>query len=218
LQAVSSFYRQEYLHNLLLKRIIFFDSEGKSPGSLTSQISTDATQLQELLGNNMGMALISVFNLTGSIIISFYFGWKLALVGVLTIMPVVLTAGYMRISLERGFVELNRAVFAESSQFGSEAVAAFRTVTSLLMEEKILNRFDHLLHEHATNAFKRARFATLIFAFSDSADLFCQALCFYYGGTLLAKREYDLVTYFVIYMAAIQGAQAAGMWFSFAPK
>jgi ATP-binding cassette subfamily B (MDR/TAP) protein 1 len=206
------------MHNILLKSITYFDSEGKSPGSLTSQISTDATQLQELLGNNMGMAVISVFNLTGSIIISFYFGWKLALVGVLTIMPVVLTAGFLRIKMERGFVDLNRAVFAESSQFGSEAVAAFRTVTSLLMEDKILNRFDSLLKEHAINAFKRARLTTIIFAFSDSADMFCQALCFYYGGTLLAKREYDIVTYFVIYMAAIQGAQAAGMWFSFAPK
>jgi hypothetical protein len=120
--------------------------------------------------------------------------------------------------MERGFEKLNSAVFAESSQFGSEGVAAFRTVTSLLMEDKILNRFDALLKTHKTKAYKRARFTTLIFAFSDSADMFCQALVFYYGGTLLAKREYDIVTYFVIYMAAIQGAQAAGTWFSFAPK
>jgi ATP-binding cassette, subfamily B (MDR/TAP), member 1 len=166
----------------------------------------------------MGMGVISIFNLTGSMIISFYFGWKLALVGVLTIMPVVLTAGYLRISMERGFEKLNRAVFAESSQFGSESVAAYRTVTSLLMEDKILVRFNSLLKTHAIDAFKRARYTTLITAFSDSADMFCQALCFYYGGTLLAKHEYNIVTYFVIYMAAIQGAQAAGMWFSFAPK
>lgn len=217
-QGVSAFYRQEYLTNLLRKGITFFDGEGRSPGTLTSAISTDAAQLQELLGNNMGMAVISVFNLIGSIIISFYFGWKLALVGVLTIMPVVLIAGYFRISMERGFEKLNSAVFAESSQFGSESVAAFRTVTSLLMEDKILLRFDSLLKAHAAAAFKRARLTTIVFAFSDSADMFCQALAFYYGGTLLAKREYEIITYFVIYMAAIQGAQAAGMWFSFAPN
>jgi ATP-binding cassette, subfamily B (MDR/TAP), member 1 len=57
----------------------------------------------------MGMASISIFNLVGSIIISFSFGWKLALVGVLTCMPVVLTAGYFRIKLERGFEKLNAA-------------------------------------------------------------------------------------------------------------
>jgi ATP-binding cassette subfamily B (MDR/TAP) protein 1 len=216
--SVACFYRQEYLVNLLRKRITYFDGEGKSPGTLSSHLSINATQLQELLGNNMSLAVVAVFNLIGSITISFYFGWKLALVGVLCLMPIVLAAGYFRVSMERGFQKLNAAVFEESSQFGSEAVSAFRTVTSLLMEDKILLRFNILLETHAKDAFKRARWTTLIFAFSDTAEMFCQALCFYYGGTLLAKREYDVVTYFVIYMSAIQGAQAAGMWFSFAPN
>lgn len=162
----------------------------------------------------MGFALIAVFNLLGSLIISFYFGWKLALVAVFTIMPIVIVAGFFRIRLEKGFEKMNAAVFAESSQFGTEAVAAFRTVTSLQMEEKITNRFEELLNVHAKKAFKRARFTTIVFAFSDSVELFCQALCFYYGSTLLGKREYDVTDYFIIYMAAIQGAQSAGMWFS----
>jgi ATP-binding cassette, subfamily B (MDR/TAP), member 1 len=76
-----------------------------------------------------------------------------------------------------------------------------------MMEDKIINRFDVLLKAHVKEAFKRARYMTVIFAFSDSADMFCQALVFYYGGTLLAKREYGIVDYFVIYMSAIQAAQ-----------
>lgn len=215
---VSSYYRQEYLHNILQKRIHWFDNQDASPGTLTSLLSTDSQRLQELLGTNMGVAVIAVFNLVGCMIISFCFGWKLALVGVFAIMPVILIAGYLRIRLEIGFTKLNTAVFAESSQFGSEAVAAFRTVSSLLMEDRIVIRFDDLVKDHIKKAFARARWSTIIFAFSDSADMFCQALVFWYGGTLLASREYDIVKYFVIYMAAIQSAQAAGMWFSFAPN
>jgi ATP-binding cassette subfamily B (MDR/TAP) protein 1 len=215
---VSSYYRQEYLVNILRKRIHWFDNQGASPGTLTSLLSTDSTRLQELLGANMGIAVIAVFNLVGCVIISFYFGWKLALVGVFAIMPVILIAGYMRIRLELGFTKMNSAVFAESSQFGSEAVAAFRTVSSLLMEDQIVTRFDDLVKEHIKLAFKRSRWSTLIFAFSDSAEMFCQALVFYYGGHLLGNKEYTIVKYFVIYMAAIQSAQAAGMWFSFAPN
>ncbi|KAF2668515.1 leptomycin B resistance protein pmd1 [Microthyrium microscopicum] len=215
---VSSHYRQEYLRNILRKRIAWFDKDSSSAGSLTSLLSTDSMRLQELLGTNLGMTLISIFNLVGSIIISFYFGWKLALVGVLTIMPVVLLAGYYRLKLETQFVKLSSAVFEESSQFGTEAVAAFRTVTSLQLEDKIIRRFDELLATHVRTAYKKARWSTIVFAFSDSAEMFCQALCFYYGGTLLGKKEYEIVTFFVIYMAAIQGAQAAGMWFSFAPN
>jgi ABC-type bacteriocin/lantibiotic exporter with double-glycine peptidase domain len=109
-------------------------------------------------------------------------------------------------------------VFAESSQFGSEAVGAFRTVTALGMEDTITDRFEELLKTHVSKAFLKARFSTIVFAFSDSAEMLCQALCFWYGGTLLASREYNITKYFVIYMAVVQGSQAAGTWFSFAPN
>jgi ATP-binding cassette subfamily B (MDR/TAP) protein 1 len=39
-----------------------------------------------------------------------------------------------------------------------------------------------------------------------------------YGGQLLASREYDVVKFFVIYIAIIQGGQAAGQFCSYGPK
>jgi hypothetical protein len=50
------------------------------------------------------------------------------------------------------------------------------------MEDTICNRFDNLLKTHVANAIKKARFSTLVFAFSDSAEMFAQALVFWYGG------------------------------------
>ncbi|KAJ9636221.1 hypothetical protein H2199_007896 [Coniosporium tulheliwenetii] len=153
--AVSTHYRQEYIDNILRKRIAFFDTEGNSAGTLTSRLSTDSTQLQQLMGTEMSMALISAVNLLGSLAISFAFGWKLSLVGLFSILPIILSAGYFRVKLEMQFEAMNAAVFADSSQ---------------------------------------------------------------YGGRLLAAREYDLVQFFIVYMAVVQGSQAAGMWFSFAPN
>jgi ABC-type multidrug transport system fused ATPase/permease subunit len=49
-------------------------------------------------------------------------------------------------------------------------------------------------------------------------DLLCQALVFWYGGRLMADHEYNVIKFFVIYMAVIHGSQAAGMWFSFSPN
>ena len=80
MQYVSTTYRQEYFESILQKPIAFYDGEGNSSGSLTSQLSTDSKQLQELLGPNLAFPLIAVFNVVGSIAISFAFGWKLALV------------------------------------------------------------------------------------------------------------------------------------------
>jgi ATP-binding cassette subfamily B (MDR/TAP) protein 1 len=216
--AVTRSYRQEYLSNMVRKRIPFFDDAGHSPGSLTSKLSSDCEQLQQLMSTEMSFALIAVVNLVGSIIISFVYGWKLSLVGLFSALPIILAAGYMRMRIEIQFEKDNAKVFENSSQFASEAVGAFRTVLSLIMEDMIGNRYDTLLKSHVKEAFESARFGTLIFAASDSIELACMALAFWYGGTLLARREYDIVEFFVVYMGIIFGAVAAGMWFSVAPN
>ena len=89
---------------------------------------------------------------------------------------------------------------ASYSQFATEAVSGFRTVISLIMEDMINDRYDVLLKGHVKEAFSSAKFGTLIFAASDSIELACMALAFWYGGTLMAKREYGLVQFLIVYM------------------
>ncbi|KAF2658230.1 leptomycin B resistance protein pmd1 [Lophiostoma macrostomum CBS 122681] len=215
---VTRTYRQEYLVNMMRKRIPFFDAEGHSAGSLTSSLSSDTTTLQQLISTEMSMAFISVVNLVGSIIIAFVYGWKLSLVGLFACMPPILAAGYLRFRIELKFEEMTAKIFADSSQFATEAVGAFRTVLSLIMEDTITERYSSLLDGHVRKAYGSAKFGTIVFAASDSVDLACVALTFWYGGTLMASREIGLTSFFVMYMSIVQGAQAAGMWFSFAPN
>lgn len=164
---------------MLLKRIPFYDLDDNSAGTLTSRLSGDAEMLQQLMSTEMSLAAISVVNLVGSIIIAFVYGWKLSLVCLCCALPPILAAGYLRVSLEMKFEEMNAAVFSESSQFATEAVSAFRTVLSLLMEDMIGDRYQSLLREHVRKAFASAKFGTVIFAASDSVELACMALTFW---------------------------------------
>ncbi|KAI4631038.1 ABC-type transporter tr06 [Alternaria metachromatica] len=216
--AITKNYRQEYLNNLIRKRIAFFDDQGHSPGSLTSTLSSDSTQIQQLMATEMSVALIAIVNVVGCVIISFIYGWKLSLVALFAALPLILAAGYLRVRIELEFDKTNAKVFENSSQFASEAVGAFRTVSSLIMEDMIGERYETLLKGHVTNAFSGAKYGTLVFAASDSIELACMALTFWYGGTLLASREYSPVDFFVIYQAIVQGAIAAGQFFSYAPN
>ena len=109
-------------------------------------------------------------------------------------------------------------MIANSSQFAAEAIGAFRTVTSLTLEDMISTRYDVLLKDHVKKAFDKAKYSTLIFALSDSVPLACMALTFYYGGTLLASREYGAINFFVVYIAVINGAESAGSFLSFGPS
>lgn len=194
--------------------IPFFDRQENSSGSLMSQLSGDPKQLQELLGFNSVFPLISIFNVIGCIIISFYFGWKLTLVTIFAVMPVILGGSFMRVRYDFKFEIMNAKVFADSSQFATEAIGAFRTVSSLTMEDSIIERYRVLLREQVEQSTKKAAYAMLIYAFTDSVELLSMALTFWYGGQLLASREYQPVQFFVIYAAMIQGAQAAGQYLS----
>ncbi|KAJ9236644.1 hypothetical protein DTO169E5_5635 [Paecilomyces variotii] len=214
---IGSVYRKDYFQSMLRKPVSFYDTDGNASGSLMSRLSTDTKQVQDALSASGAFPMISIFNLIGCVVISFAFGWKLSLVSLFAALPVLFVAAFMRIRYEIKFEQMNSDVFARSSQFAVEAIGAFRTVTALTMEDYIVDRYSALLKQQIRRAFRKATYATLVFALSDSVELCAMALTLWYGGQLLASREYDPLAFFVIYTAVVQGGQAAGQAFSLAP-
>ncbi|VUC26732.1 unnamed protein product [Clonostachys rosea] len=215
---ISATYRMQYFNGLISQKVSFFDDEDNSAGTLTAKLGSDPRQLEELLGVNMAQVYMAIFNLSGSIAIAFAFGWKLALVAVCVTVPLGFLAGFYRLRHELQFEALSHAVFEESSKFAAESISAFRTVTSLTLEDTICHRYRELLSDHATKASRKSRWTSLILAFSDSMAMACQALIFWYGGRLLGSHEYEVFNFFVCYMAVISGAEAAGLAFSYGPN
>lgn len=215
---VGTVCKKDYFKNTIKMPISYFDKENNSSGSVMSRLSGDPKQMSELLGINSAFPSISVFNMIGSIIIAFYFGWKLTLVTFFAASPVILIASFIRVRYEVQFDQMDAKVFSKSSQFATEAIGAFRTVSSLTMEDSIVKKYEDLLHEQIRQSTKTASYAKLIYAFADSIELCGMALTFWYGGQLLASREYNVIQFFVIYSAIIQGSQAAGLYMSVIPN
>lgn len=179
--SISRRYRQEYLENMIRQRIPFFDKEGNSVGTLTSNLSSHTLTLQQLMSTEMSFAVIACVNIVGSLIIAFIYGWKLTLVGLFATLPPILLAGYYRLKLEMEFDKMTAAVFENSSQYATEAVGAFRTVLSLNLGDVIGDRYNSQLGLHVKKAFHKAKWGTLVFAASDSAEMGCTALAFWYS-------------------------------------
>ncbi|KAF2679024.1 ABC multidrug transporter-like protein [Lentithecium fluviatile CBS 122367] len=211
-------YRKEYFQNIISKRISFFDIAEHSIGILTARIATDPAQLQQLLGINMAMVLISLFSLIGCITIAVLFHWKFALVVIGSSMPIILAGGWYRVRHEVRFESRNNEVFAESARFATEAIGAIRTVACLTLERAICRRYDGLLKAHITKSWKEARVSGIVFAASDSLVLLCMAFALWYGGLLLSKLHITPFNFLVVYLAIIQGSLAAGQWLSFGPN
>jgi ABC-type multidrug transport system fused ATPase/permease subunit len=215
---VSTTYRQSYFESILNKPISWFDDQERSSGTLTARLSTDPRQLEEVLGPNMALPLVAIFNITGCTIISFVFGWKLTLVTFFSALPVIFAASFLRVRYELAFESFNAKVFSESSKFAAESIGAFRTVAALTLEETIITRYRRLLDEQVRKAVRKGSYSVLVFALSDSLELACVALAFWYGGQLLGSREYNVLQFFVVYIAIVQGGQAAGTFLAIGPN
>ncbi|KAF4967770.1 hypothetical protein FSARC_4744 [Fusarium sarcochroum] len=216
--TVRAKYQQQYFDAVMFQRTSFFDHEDHSHGTMTARLGTDPKQLEELMGVNMASVFIALFNVIGAISIAFAFAWKLALVSCCVVLPVMIASAYWRFKYELAFEKMNNDVFAESSKFASESIGAFRTVTSLTLEDSICQRYETLLSEHVTSAYKKARWVSLLFGFSDSASMACQALNFWWGGRLLSSHQIGLLAFFVCFMAITNGSEAAGQALGFGPN
>lgn len=165
---------------MITKRLSFFDEVNNSIGLLNARLAADPVQLQQLLGMNMAMVLISVLGLIGCVAIAEIFHWKFALVVIASSLPIILAGGWYRVRHEIGFEAMNNAVFSESAKFATEAIGAVRTVASLTLERTICEKYDSLLKSHIAKARAKARFSCLIFAASDSLILLCMAFALWY--------------------------------------
>ncbi|KAF4337610.1 leptomycin B resistance pmd1 [Fusarium beomiforme] len=226
--TIRAKYQKQYFDAVMFQKTSFFDHEDHSHGTMTSRLGQDPKQLEELMGLNMASVFVAIFNVIGAISIAFAFAWKLALVSCCVVLPVMIVSAYWRFKYELAFEKMNNDVFAESSKFASESIGAFRTVASLTLEDSICQRYQILLHEHVVSAYRKARWVSILFGFSDSASMACQALNFWWGGHLLSRHEIGLVAFFVepkklltlltFAVAITNGSEAAGQALGFGPN
>ena len=216
--VIRAKYQEQYFSSIIYQKTSFFDDEDHSQGTMTARASGDPQKLEELMGANMASVYIGLFTLVGSVAIAFAFAWKLALVSLCVVVPILLGSTYWRLRYEIQFEKMNNKVFAESSKFASESIGAFRTVASLTLEDSICDRFGDLCKGHVWEAYKKARWVSLLFGFSDSATMACQALILYYGGRLLLKGEFGLESFFVCFMAIMNAGESTGQALGFGPN
>ncbi|KAL4876343.1 P-loop containing nucleoside triphosphate hydrolase protein [Aspergillus karnatakaensis] len=203
---VGSWARRAYFTNILRKPVSYFDREDNASGLIASCLSADCRQLQDFCGIPSAFPIVALLSVIGCLFIAFYYGWKLLAVGIVIIAPILALAAFLRVRHELSLESLNTAVYANSSEFIGEAVKEIRT------------RYTTLLSEQQGAATRRLWISGFIIAFSESIEFLAMALSFWYGGQLLASREYNPINFFVAFIAIIQVAGSAGIFFSFSPN
>lgn len=208
--------REQSFRHMLRQDISFFDREENSAGALTSFLSTETTHLAGMSGVTLGTLLAVIVTLVASIVVSLAVGWKLALVCTSAV-PVLLACGFLRFWMLARFQTKAKKAYEKSASYACEATSAIRTVASLTREDDVWQHYHDMLVAQEKKSLVSILRSSALYSCSQSFMFLCTALGFWYGGTLIGRREYNLFQFFLCFSAVIFGSQSAGTIFSFAP-
>ncbi|KAJ5827488.1 ABC transporter integral membrane type 1 [Penicillium robsamsonii] len=208
--------RDHSFRAMLHQDIFMFDNPAFSAGSLTSSLSTDATNLAGMSGVTLGSIFIVSTTLVAGIAVSIAIGWKLGLVCTATI-PIVLTCGLVRLKILGDMARQSKAAYAASANYACEASSAIKTVASLNLESHVQQEYHSILEAQRQKSVVSTLKSSTFYSASQSANFLCIALAFWYGGSLIIHEGYSMVQFFIAYAAVIVGSFSAGAIFSFAP-
>jgi ATP-binding cassette, subfamily B (MDR/TAP), member 1 len=174
--VVGRKYRAGYLRDLLSQDIGFFEVIGNSSGALNALLSSDGYDLEMFFGMSSGLLSNFSIVIVASAVLAIAVGWRLGLVGVFGCFPVLFLAGYFRLNMDKEAQDVCAAAFLESTRFGSEAVEAIKTVSSLSLEDKVLERYEGRLKAAVLTRTRKTLLSTVVFALSDCLDLLSELL------------------------------------------
>jgi ATP-binding cassette, subfamily B (MDR/TAP), member 1 len=207
--------RDGAFRRFLRQDIAFFDEDQHSTGALTSFLSTETTHLASISGATLGTLISCTSTLTVAIVVALAIGWKLALV-CMSALPVILGTGFLRFWVLAKFSAENKKHYEKSAGYACEHTNAIRTVASLTTEREIYLEYKRQLRAQLPVSLKSNLKNSSLYAASQSGMFLAFALGFWYGGKLLARGEYSLFQFFLVFNEIIFGAQSAGTVFSFA--
>ncbi|EAQ91288.1 hypothetical protein CHGG_03223 [Chaetomium globosum CBS 148.51] len=217
IKVIASFNKEEWK---LMMIGLFFSaicgSQHPSPLSSIPYIHTETTHVAGLSGSTLGTLIMVSTTLIAACVVALSIGWKLALVCIAT-MPIVIGCGFFRFWMLAHYQRRAKRAYSGSASYASEAITAMRTVAALTREDDVLNQYKASLAVQQRSSLISVLKSSLLYAASQSFMFLAFALGFWYGGTLIAKYEYNMFQFFIVFSSVIFGAQSAGSVFSFAP-
>ncbi|MED6150567.1 ATP-binding cassette, sub-B (MDR TAP), member 8 [Stylosanthes scabra] len=206
--------RQRMLENILTFETAWFDEEHNSSGALCSRLSNEASMVKSLVADRISLLVQTASAVSIAMIIGLAVAWKLALV-MIAVQPLTILCFYTRkvllSTLSTKFIKAQN----QSTQIAVEAVYNHRIVTSYGSIQKVLTLFDEAQEAPRKEARKKSWLAGIGMGSAQCLTFMTWALDFWYGGTLVEKKEISsgdvFKTFFVLVSTGKVIAEAGSM-------
>ncbi|XP_023768908.1 ABC transporter B family member 13 [Lactuca sativa] len=179
--------RFKYLQSVLRKDIKFFDTIAKDKNILF-HISSDATLVQDAIGDKIGHGLRYLAQFFVGFTVGFTSVWQLTLL-TLAIVPLIAFAGGAYTVIMSTLSEKSEAAYAEAGKVAEENISQVRTVYSFVGEKRAIEMYSMSL-QNALKFGKKSGLAKGVGIGFTYALLFCAwALLLWYAGILVQHHR-----------------------------
>ncbi|KAF7595195.1 hypothetical protein BBP40_006939 [Aspergillus hancockii] len=204
------------LRSILEQDLAWHESKERNPSLLLSLITKDSSALGGLTGSVVCTILSILVSLVATITMTHIIAWKIALV-CLSVVPLLLGAGWMRVTTLATFEERHLEAFANSNGITVEAVNSIKTVMSLSLEHEVLGTYRRSLQGPMRQIAKQSAWANLWLAVGYGLSNFLYALAYWWGSKRIIAGEYTQTQFFIVQLALLVSSQLWGQMFALAP-
>ncbi|CAG8214940.1 unnamed protein product [Penicillium olsonii] len=204
------------LRSILEQNLEWHESNDRNPSLLLSLVTKDSNALAGLTGSVVCTILSILINLFAAIIMTHIIAWRIALV-CLSVVPLLLAAGWMRVSSLAQFEERHLEAFARSVGITVEAVNSIKTVMSLSLEHEIMGTYRRSLAAPMKDMTRQSAWANLWLAIGYGLSNFLYGLAYWWGAKNIIAGHYTQTQFFIVQLALLVSSQLWGQMFALAP-
>lgn len=204
------------LRSLLGQTMEWHHSEDRTPNTLVTYITGDASALSGITGTTIGLLLATAVNLVAGLVISLAIAWRITVVLLPTI-PVLLISGMMKLRVQAKFAERHQKAFAQATGITVEAVDNIRAVAAFSLEEQSYSVFGRALVKPYRATMKSIAWGNVWLALAFSISQFVYALAYWWGSRNIAENRYSQTQFFIVLPALLFSTQSCGQMFALAP-
>uniref|UniRef100_A0A0R3RII0 ABC transmembrane type-1 domain-containing protein n=1 Tax=Elaeophora elaphi TaxID=1147741 RepID=A0A0R3RII0_9BILA len=183
-ESLSERLRVMIFANIISQDGEFFDSSDHASGNLITRLATDVPNIRAAIDHRLADVIQAVVSVTVGIGVAFYYGPKMAPVGVLTATALMLSQLIITQYLKKRS-EKDEMLTHKLFQLATEALKHHKTVQCLTREQHFCDQFNQKMRELQNKKFHSGIIQAFAFALYSSFVFFNFAAAYRYGLWLI---------------------------------
>ncbi|KAK9934093.1 hypothetical protein M0R45_021250 [Rubus argutus] len=200
--------RSLYLKTILRQDVGFFDKEANT-GEIVGRMSGDTVLIQEAMGEKVGSFIQLVATFIGGFVIAFAKGWRLTLVMLTSIPPLIFSGAVMSLTI-RKLASRGQEAYSVGATVVEQTIGSIRTVASFTGEKQAIAKYNNSLIKAYKSGVQEGLASGLGLG-TVVLVVFCSyALAVWYGGKMILEKGYKAGEVMNVIFAVLTGSFSLG--------